>query len=250
VDRKVHYVDRYASIFAVGMRQYPRRAYIELFAGPGLSWDRGHRAFVKGSALRALDFDFTDYVFVDLDPKATAALDERIDRLGARRSKKITVITNDCNAAVDAIRQALPSSHLISLAFVDPTNWQVSFDSIRRLVSSQRVDLLFTFHDGNMRRMVQPGVPRLDAFFGTPEWRQVLKLPQSQVGCELRRLYNRQLQTLGYRPDSDLDSVPVRNTVNRVIYELLLFSKHPRGLDFWRKASSISELGQRSLWDA
>src|SRR5665811_1084362 len=66
VERKAHYVDYYADMFATGMKKWPRRAYVELFAGTGVSWDYGHRVEIDGSAVRALRRDFTEYVFVDL----------------------------------------------------------------------------------------------------------------------------------------------------------------------------------------
>ena len=77
--RKDHYVDRFAAIFGNGMKKKsPARGYIELFAGPGESFDRARRVFVPGSAIRALRQNFTHYAFVDIDPIATNALRERI----------------------------------------------------------------------------------------------------------------------------------------------------------------------------
>src|SRR2546423_911392 len=86
VDRKAYFVDRYAEMFATGMKNlWARRTYVELFAGSGMSYDRARRNFIEGSALRALRSDFTDFVFVDIDPVAVAALDVRLDRRGERR---------------------------------------------------------------------------------------------------------------------------------------------------------------------
>lgn len=33
--RKHHYLERYTDIFATGMKQFSRRAHLDLFAGPG-----------------------------------------------------------------------------------------------------------------------------------------------------------------------------------------------------------------------
>ena len=58
VERKVQYVDYYAGMFATGMRhKWQRRAYVELFAGTGPSWDYGHCREIEGSALWALRRD-------------------------------------------------------------------------------------------------------------------------------------------------------------------------------------------------
>ena len=62
VDRKVRYVDHEANIFATGMHKiWARRGYIELFAGPGCSYNKATREFIAGSAIRALDFDLIPY---------------------------------------------------------------------------------------------------------------------------------------------------------------------------------------------
>ena len=85
---------------------WPRRAYVELFSGPGRSWDRDQRRYVAGSAVRALDFEFTGYVFVDRDERATAAL---LHRIGSHpRGSLAQVRTGDCNAVVDEVRSLLP----------------------------------------------------------------------------------------------------------------------------------------------
>lgn len=248
VDQKVHYVDRYSTMFATGMKnRWARRAYVELFAGPGLSFDRHHRRFIDGSAIRALEREFTDYVFVDIDPTAANALNQRIDLKASSKGKKIQVFVGDCNAAVEPIRGELPAG-AITLAFIDPTTWQVTFDAISRLTAGRQVDLLFTFHAATMRRMVTANPPALTAFFGTADWQDALTLPREEQTLALLRLYNERLQTIGYQPGSSELAVAVRNTVNRAIYHLVLFSKHPLGVDFWLKARGKTESGQTTIW--
>ena len=247
VARKTHYVDRYVRLFATGMsRRWSRRAYVELFAGPGLSWDRDHRRYVEGSALRAARADFTDFCFVDSDPWAAAALDQRLRReLPGRRA---VVLIGDCNEAAAFVRQTIPSSAL-TLVFVDPTNWQIRFGALAALVQERRVDLIVTFQYGAMQRVSGRDVPALDAFFGTSEWRAILEGPRERRLEDLLALYNRQLSSLGYLPEAHRNAVMVRNSRNRVLYALLLFTHHARGYDFWRKATEIDESGQRGFWD-
>jgi three-Cys-motif partner protein len=243
--RKDHYVDRIAKLFSTGMKnKWPVRGYIELFAGPGLSYDEDRHAFIEGSAMRALSRNFTHYAFVDIDDRATNALNVRI----AGRPR-IAVIQKDCNDAVADIRAAIPRNGL-SLAFIDPTNWQVRLETIGDLVAGRRVDLLVTFHAQSMFRMKRIPSPELDAFFGTPEWRSALLCAGWERVDALLGLYNRQLSQFGYL-ESWRDRVSVRNRENRVIYQLAYFSKDERGVDFWRKAiSGVDESGQQSFWDA
>jgi three-Cys-motif partner protein len=247
VERKVYYVDRYAAIFANGMKkQWKRRAYVELFAGPGVSYDRGHRQFIDGSALRALGMAFTDWAFVDLDPVASSALDQRIANRG--RSGQAKVFKDDCNNVVPRLRAAIPADAL-TLAFIDPTNWQVKLSTIAALVENRHVDLLMTFHEGSMRRVGHLEDCNLDEFFGTGTWRDALTRPRHQRLDALLGLYNAKLGELNYLPSFNL-RVPVKNTKGVVMYDLVLFSRNERGIDFWQKAiNGPNESGARGFWD-
>jgi three-Cys-motif partner protein len=206
--------------------------------------------WVIGSARRALLLPFTDYVFVDMDPRATAALTARLrsDGVATMPDKNVGVTTQNCNDAIAAIRATVPRRAL-SLVFVDPTNWQVRFDSIAALVDGRATDLLYTFHVGAMRRVGSMPAPALNAFFGTDRWRGALARPIEQRAQALVELYNEQLATLGYRSTAFEYAVPVKNRQGVTMYELILFSRHPLGVKFWREAIAVNELGQRTLWD-
>jgi three-Cys-motif partner protein len=185
-----------------------------------------------------------------MDPRATAALTQRLRNDGVDRmaDKFVGVTTRDCNNAIDAIGNTVPRGAL-SLAFVDPTNWQVRFDSIAHLVDGRHTDLLYTFHIGAMRRVGSMPARPLNAFFGTDRWRAALARPIEQRAQALVELYNEQLAGLGYLPTSFEYAVPVKNSKGVTMYELILFSRHPLGVKFWREAMAVNELGQRTLWD-
>lgn len=248
VGRKVQFVDNQTTIFANGMKnKWNHRAYVELFSGPGLSFDRVGHAFVPGSAIRALERNFTHYAFVDIDRTAVTALRQRIEARG--KTPLAPVFQSDCNKAVAAIHGAIPADAL-TLAFVDPTSWQVRLSTIEALAANRRVDLLMTFHAGSMKRLAHMSSPALDAFFGTDEWRAALACPWWERLEALLRLYNRQLAQFGYL-DSWQYRVPVKNSRGVSMYQLVMFSKHARGVDFWRKsiAHDPHPSGQTSIYD-
>lgn len=86
--RKHHYLDRYADIFGTGMKNaFPRRAYLDMFAGPGVCYEEESKKFYEGSPLIGLRRNFTDHVYVELDEMAAVALTE----IGTR----IPCISND-----------------------------------------------------------------------------------------------------------------------------------------------------------
>lgn len=245
VDRKAFYIDRYARMVAVGMKnRWPRRCYIELFAGPGLSWDRGGRRFVAGSALMAMEQPFTDYLLVDIDPVAVGALRQRVE--AKRAGRRVWVATADCNAAVDEIVRRIPPG-AINLVFVDPTAAQVGFSTIERLAAVPRTDLLFTFHVGAIRRAARTPAAEIEAFFPPgADWRRAAALPAGQISS-LLSLYLAGLEPYGYRQDG-VRWVPMFNSRNALMYVLVLFTQHERGQDFWEKATAGELTGQTRLF--
>ena len=242
-ERKAYYVDRYASMFATGMKgRWPRRAYVELFAGPGRLYEDESGRFLAGSPIRSLEREFTNRVFIEMNPVAAGALSERLRGSGA----SARVLHGDCNAVIGAAIEAIPRPAL-TLAFVDPTNWQVRFETIERLVTARKTDLLVTFMYGFMKRVATDDPAALTAFFGTPEWKERLGGARWEVLDGLASLYNTQLERLGYLP-SFSRRIIVPNTKKVPMYALVLFSKHRRGVEFWEKAiGGETETGQRPL---
>ena len=246
--RKVHHVDRLADIFATAMKnKWRHRGYGELFAGPGLSKIRGGNEYVVGSARRALGRDFTNYVFVDLDPRATRALAARLTRDAV--AKNVDVFTGDCNLMIPNVRRVLPVDTL-SLVFVDPTAVQIEMKSLIQLVDGRHMDLLVTFQVSALIRVGMSPSSAVDEFFGTAAWRSVLPGPRERLVERLVTFYNEQLtERAGYLPGAFKNAVSVKNAKNRTIYELVLFSRHPLGSKFWAAAGQVDELGQSRLWD-
>ncbi len=242
-DRKHHFLRRYMEIFAVGMRKrWNERGYVDLFAGPGRIYNEDAGRFDDGSPLIALARDFTRYVFVEKERRAAAALRDRV--AAHPRGDRAVVLEGDCNDVIREVGRSLPSDGL-TFAFIDPTSWQVAFETMRILTRRRRVDILLTFHIGGMRRVADREQPRLDAFFGTPDWRPFLgaRLKAS----ELLGVYRRQMASLGYVAVDDTPAIPVKNREGALMYYLVFFSKNERGYDFWRKIAAVDESGQPRL---
>ena len=230
--RKVHYVDYYVGIFAAAMRQRWALAYIEPFAGPGMA-AHGTR-FIEGSAMRALEKPFSQFFFIDSDPTAIGALQLRIRRrYGWPPSGE--VILDNCNDALPRVAHAI-SPTTLSLAFIDPNGWEIEWDTINEFVGERRVDLLFTFHAGFMRRQWFADAPGLTAFFGHDRWRAIQFAPRHDRIRQFVRLYNEGLGTLGYLPGAEDDMISVRNSKGTLMYVLVLFTRSTLGQRFWASA--------------
>src|SRR2546423_5720577 len=84
--RKGYYLTRFTDSAATATKDEfcGARSYIEPFAASGICVDRETGVLSWGSGLVALQVDnpFNLYVLNDIDPKATAALATRAERLG------------------------------------------------------------------------------------------------------------------------------------------------------------------------
>lgn len=243
--RKHHYLGRYADIFSVGMKKWDRRTYVDLFAGPGRCFEKPSDQFYDGSPLIALGQNFTDHVFVELDPTNAQTLRQRCAR---RSSKLVTVFDGDCNSRVDQVVKAMPANGL-ALAFIDPTNWQIRFSTIQRLTADRKVDLLVSFFAGMMKRVVQYDQPELDAFFGTGAWRDRRYMGPDGLPTlsGLLAAYREQLLTLGFLDQPSVREIEVKNSRNATMYLLAFFSKNKMGYRFWDEITTEDEKGQLAI---
>lgn len=244
---KLFYIRRYCNIFNVGMKNiWAVRTYIDLFAGPGRCLIKGTKEEIDGSPVIALkcEVPFTHYFFNDVEPHLIESLRARAKSFDFAT---IDYFSGDCNEIVDALIQRLPRDSL-DFCFIDPTNWQISFDSIRRLTEKRQMDLAVTFHVGAMKRTANRPPQDLVDFFPDSSWqqeyREARKMHRS-TGRVLLDAYEQGLRSLGYVGIKDY--VLETNRRNVPLYHLIFASKHPKGAEFWDKIAGRSETGQMRM---
>jgi three-Cys-motif partner protein len=245
---KLHYIKRYCDIFNTGMKnQWGTRTYIDLFSGPGICVLPNNNEEIKGSPLLTFDSKtpFTHYYFNDLDLETIEILKTRAIING---SSTIEYINADCNSAVDELLPKLPSNSL-DFCFIDPFNWEIRFDSIRKLTTDRRMDLAITFQVGMMKRALAITLPAdLNAFFPDVKWYHDYQAAHEQELSRSRILldnYENGLRELGYKAIKDYNLMA--NTKNVPLYHLIFASKNNRGADFWDKIAARSETGQMRM---
>ncbi|MGD0114902.1 MAG: three-Cys-motif partner protein TcmP [Dehalococcoidia bacterium] len=246
---KHFFVARYVDIFATAMkRKWPERVYVDLFAGPGKCCLEQHATEEYGSPLIALNtrFGFTRYFFNDREPLFAEALRERCS---AYRDACVTVLNEDCNAAAAHIAEAIPANAL-SLTFVDPFNWEIRFDSLASLTAGRAMDLVITFHSGNIKRAADYNLAALDDFFGDKQWKErydSARVSGTRQGTRvLLDCYESSLRRIGY--PHIRDQVGINSSRGTRLYHLVLASKHPRAPEFWDKISARDRGGQGHLF--
>lgn len=262
---KLYYVARYLDLFSRAMyKQFPVRHYLDLFAGPGRCVFDDGSGEIEGSPLVALGLvhPFTQYHFVDADPKAVVALRQRVERLGWREPD-VQFYAEDANDSVNRLAGAVPPAAL-SVAVIDPTGLHFRFDSLRVLTHGRRMDLIYLFPEGmaakrNLQTFLDQDHSPLDDVLGTREWRTTVaprlrreltaEAHWDQVGHPLVSTLQRQLVGLGYESiHLGSEIIAVRNRTNVPLYYLVFASKHVRGHEFWHAISSHDPTGQGSLF--
>lgn len=247
---KLYFLEYFDSIFTTGMKnRWPRRAYVDLQAGPGICVDRATNREFHGSALRAMACKnpFTDLFLNDINPEFVTALEKRQQSLFPDANAIYSV--NDCNLACREIRDLLPADAL-ALIFADPWNYELTFDGLETLASRPFTDLVVTFHTQAIKRNAHLTLGSVDRFLGDNNWRTRYWAAGSDVTTSGTKVLIDTFQAnlknrLGYRYFGN--PVPVKNDQNAVIFYLVFASKNPKGLDFWEKSTSKAASGQLSF---
>ena len=218
-----------------------------------------------GSPLMALTtrFPFDNLFFVEMGTTEYGAL---VARVGASdRHESVKHYNEDCNSAVDTIvehikqidetfiRGAWPC---LNLAFLDPEGLEVEWQTVEKLASLKRMDLIINFSTSGITRNAGQLVEReedtiIDRFFGTRDWRSVYKQAYSGGNSVVRRelidFYLSRLKDMGYvqtrrqkNPEKEF-----KNQRNIQIYTMIFASKHDLGIKFWN--SAVQEVRQPKL---
>ena len=261
-EKKLYYLKRYMEVFNTSMKyKWPKRAYIELFAGPGRGIVRDRSQIIDGSPLLAIKqaVPFSRYIFVDINSDALSALEKRARQLSL--GADIKFIPGDCNSIIDEIRTMIDSSYLI-LTFIDPTSMQAKFSTIRDLTQGLQMDLIINFPLQAINRSYTYALQGYDQkyndFFGTTEWKPVLTGSSNflSIGTKLLDLYKNQLRSIGYGQINDLagsqssglsDDILVRGPKDIPLYYLVFAAKSGIAYKFWNEIQKIQANGQRRL---
>lgn len=221
-------------------------AYIDLFAGPGRARIRETGKYIPGSPLLALQHErnpFTKAILVDLDS-------ENVDALRTRTTpfkERVAILQGDCNAIIDEVVRIIPE-HGLNMALIDPYGLRpLQFETIKKLASVKRMDLIIHFPTGDIKRNLtnMPSTSEfIDRFLGTTTWRPLVKNPADVP--RLIDVFRTQLQPFGYEQEQ-VRALPISNSKNAIMYHLVYVSKHPKGSKIWTDITKHTVHGQRGF---
>jgi three-Cys-motif partner protein len=286
VKDKLDRLDRYLNAYTTIMRKQKwceGFVYVDAFAGPGhyvlrqkQEWvdetgvlfdvptfhrrDEKQTDFIKGSPSVALGikFPFSYYVFVEKDPGRLAQLEKLKEEYGETRN--ILIHQGDCN---EYLLNRLVNNPRVdwskwrAVVFLDPFGMQVPWTTLLALGQSKAIEVFLNFPVGmaiqrlllRSAEFTQKQRAKLDAYFGSPEWYDVLyrvepnffvdgSVKVEESGRALVNWYRKRLQSVfGHASKAAL----IRNTKGGHLYYLLLATANPTGL---RIANHILSAGE------
>jgi three-Cys-motif partner protein len=138
--RKHHYLKNYCGITTASMKNKFKLVYLDVMAGPGRCKIEETNEEFPGSPLVALDYDFSEYIFIEDDTEAVNALKQRTSN--HLKASKIKIIPENWIKVAESGRLNFDNSTLV-VTFVDPTGIsQTPLAAMKLLAKSPRVDLL------------------------------------------------------------------------------------------------------------
>ncbi|MFN7939387.1 MAG: three-Cys-motif partner protein TcmP [Bryobacteraceae bacterium] len=245
-EEKYRIIALYDKLFSSGMkRKWDQRVYIDLYAGGGFSQVQSTRKILKGSPIIALTVDdpFDKYIFCEESEELLNALKARCIRLAP--SAQVAYIHGNCDARIADICGAIPrasaANRVLSLCLVDPFDFGIKFETLRKL-SQVYVDFVVLLAIGmdanrNYEHYVEGNSPKIDEALGNNEWRERWKLasaPRRNFRQFLAHEFSKSMETLGYlnTPTSRMRLVR-SDEKNLPLYYLAMFSRHNTAHKFW-----------------
>ena len=262
--QKIYLLVQYFGIFSKGMKNKWRGKlnYIEICSGPGRCINRKFGDEFNGTALAIIEHPafsiLQKALFFDADNNVVNILNERIKTRDVKNAKAIQGdYYNDsdiCKKIGKEIRQ-----DSLNLVFIDPTDCSIPFQlvkSIKKILPM--TDLIITlasmtdFNRNVGNALLNPNtysksIDKYSRFLDNPDFftdfENIDFATQGnfkELRKKFRTIYTGNLKELGYQY-FDFTSV-------NGFYDILFATEHEKGLEFWRKATSIRFNGQRNLF--
>ncbi len=244
----------YDELFSTGMKdRWDQRVYIDLYAGAGYARVRNTKKILKGSPILALTVThpFDKYIFCEKSEELLAALKARVARLSPQA--RAAYIQGSCDARIEEICDEIPkassSNKVLSLCVVDPFDFGIKFDTLRRL-SSVYIDFVVLLAIGmdatrNYDHYVDGESPKIDEALGNTKWRERWQAVGGKRGDFRKFLaaeFSRSMKSLGYL-EQPLDRMKLvrSDEKNLPLYYLALFSQNKIAFKFWEDVLKYSD---------
>lgn len=244
--KKYKLVGKYCDIFTRAMHNKWNLIYLDLFSGPGYVRNRDSSHIFKNSALIAasLENNFDHYLLNDFSKDNSDALERRFQKHAPDLS--FTVFNQDANENIEKVLSQIPDFRNgkgdLIFCFLDPFSLNLNFDTVKILSRYQTDFLILHALQMDAKRNLIPyykeGNERVARFTGNPYWRDDFTqngYTDRDFARFLADQYDQSMRRLGYSPADNKERI--ENSIGMGIYYLAFYSKHPLGLEFFKKIS-------------
>lgn len=250
---KYKLVGSYCDIFTTGMKgRWDQLVYIDLFAGAGHATIIETGKTYLSSALIAMSIPnpFTKYILCEEVKEKFEALKTRVEKNFSHLD--VTLINGDSNKIIDQVFKSIPpfkkGNTLLPFCFVDPYSLNLHFRTIETLGSKILMDFLIlqALHmDGNrnLTKYLKDENDKIAYYLGNENWRtdfnQSCKDNSVNFVKFLAEQYLNKMTLMGYIPEKNMHQIR-SNEKNLPLYYLAFYSKHPRGIDYYKRVEKYS----------
>jgi len=245
---KYKLVGSYCDIFTNSMKdKWNQLVYIDLFAGAGYSKITETGNTYLSSALLAMSIPnpFTKYILCEEDIDRYTALQNRVKKDFSHLD--VTIINGDSNKIIDQVYKSIPpfnkGNTLLPFCFVDPYSLNLHFNTIEKLGSKMLMDFLIlqALHmDGNrnLAKYLKEENEKIALYLGNNNWREEFNPSCNNYSTNFVKFladqYLNNMKSMGYVPEKNMHQIR-SNEKNLPLYYLGYYSKHPRGVDLYKK---------------
>lgn len=173
---KLEVLNKYLSFYTIALKRKSfKLCYIDAFAGSGEIDIRG-RGKIPGSAIRALDYDFDRFIFIEDDTDYTDLLRQRIQVHPS--CNKTIIYQGDCNEHLSQICSfSWRSNNWRGVIFLDPYSLQVKWHSLKVISKTRIFDVWYLFPFMALNRLLRRDKDIsdshrsiIDIVLGTDDW--------------------------------------------------------------------------------
>lgn len=252
-EEKYRLVSLYAAVFARSMRpKWPSLVYLDFFAGPGRVKIRNTTRIYASSPIRVLEVEphFDRYIFCEKDSARADALEQRCNR--DHPNQDVHVLPGDVNEMTARILRKIPPHRprhgTLSFCFVDPCKMSDLHFQTLAAFAECRMDFLVLIPSEmdaqrGWHRYIDPNNVVVEQFVGDPGWRNRWAVAD-KAGTRFEQFivdeFGLSMEGIDrINPDS-ATTFEMRNSVNRRLYRLILYSRHKLALKFWKQTQKYA----------
>jgi three-Cys-motif partner protein len=184
---KLEILEKYLSFYVTSLKnQRFKLCYIDAFAGSG-NIDLKGVGVVSGSAVRALDYPFDKYIFIEDNIEYANKLEDNIIQRGLTKSFEIKI--GDCNELLKTIDKVdWYKNFWRGVIFIDPYAMNLKWESLKAIAETKAFDVWYLFPLSALNRVLQKDgkIPeankrKVNELLGTSEWEKIIYYESHQM---------------------------------------------------------------------